>query len=112
MAEPLSRLCSWRGFTAACELDEIAPGIVLISLPGHTRGHAAVAVDVGHRWILYAGDAFYRRGTLDGRSAVPRILRAQESLVGRGADRIGVVVGELHALTGQRVDVRGSCVPP
>ena len=27
-----------------------SPGIVLISLPGHTRGHACAAVDVGHRW--------------------------------------------------------------
>ncbi len=43
----------WRGFAAAKELDEISPGIVLISLPGHTRGHACVAVDAGHRWVLH-----------------------------------------------------------
>jgi glyoxylase-like metal-dependent hydrolase (beta-lactamase superfamily II) len=28
---------TWRGFAAAKELDEISPGIVLISIPGHTR---------------------------------------------------------------------------
>ena len=56
----------WRGFAAAKELDEIAPGIVLVSLPGHTRGHACVAVDAGHRWVLHCGDAFYHYGTLDG----------------------------------------------
>ena len=39
----------WRGFAAAKELDDISPGIVAISLPGHTRGHACVAVDAGHR---------------------------------------------------------------
>ena len=71
----------WRGFAAAKELTEISPGIVLVSLPGHTRGHACVAVDAGHRWVLHAGDAFYHYGTLDGRTPVPRALTAMESLV-------------------------------
>lgn len=59
----------WRGFAAAKELTEIAPGIVLVALPGHTRGHAAVAVDAGHRWVLHAGDAFFDAGSIDGRGA-------------------------------------------
>jgi glyoxylase-like metal-dependent hydrolase (beta-lactamase superfamily II) len=71
---------AWRGFAAARELDDISPGIVLVSLPGHTRGHACVAVDSGHRWVLHSGDAFYHYGTLDGRSRVPRILKAMETL--------------------------------
>jgi glyoxylase-like metal-dependent hydrolase (beta-lactamase superfamily II) len=69
----------WRGFAAAKQLDEISPGIALVSLPGHTRGHACVAVDAGHRWVLHAGDAFYHHGTLD-RTPVPRALAAMESL--------------------------------
>jgi glyoxylase-like metal-dependent hydrolase (beta-lactamase superfamily II) len=68
----------WRGFAAAKELTDIAPGIVLVSLPGHTRGHACVAVDAGERWILHAGDAFYHHGTLDNVSPIPRALRAME----------------------------------
>ncbi len=71
----------WRGFAAAKELTEIASGIVLISLPGHTRGHACIAVDAGHRWVLHAGDAFYHHGTLDGSASVPRALRVMENLV-------------------------------
>jgi len=71
----------WRGFAAAEQLDTIAPGIVLIALPGHTRGHAAVAVDTVNRWLLHAGDAFYHHGTLDGHSRVPAVLRAGETLV-------------------------------
>jgi glyoxylase-like metal-dependent hydrolase (beta-lactamase superfamily II) len=71
----------WRGFAAAKELDEIAPGIVLVSLPGHTRGHACVAVDAGHRWVLHAGDSFYHYGTLDGRTRVPKVLTTQEKAV-------------------------------
>ena len=31
---------SWRGFAAAKELTEIGPGFALVSLPGHTEGHA------------------------------------------------------------------------
>jgi glyoxylase-like metal-dependent hydrolase (beta-lactamase superfamily II) len=70
----------WRGFAAAKELTEISPGIALVSLPGHSRGHACVAVDAGHRWVLHAGDAFYHYGTLEG-SPVPRGLTAMESMV-------------------------------
>lgn len=72
---------AWRGFGAAKELSEIAPGIALISLPGHTRGHACVAVDAGHRWVLHAGDAFYHHGQLDGRTRMPRPLAAMETAV-------------------------------
>ncbi|MED7930463.1 MBL fold metallo-hydrolase [Nonomuraea sp. LP-02] len=71
----------WWGFPAALPLDEVSPGIVLIALPGHTRGHAAVAVDAGDRWILHCGDAFYHTGTLDRRLRVPAVLRLQETLV-------------------------------
>ena len=71
----------WRGFAAAKELDEISPGIVLISLPGHTRGHACVAVDAGHRWVLHGGDSFFHHGTLDGHSHVPGAVTAMETLI-------------------------------
>lgn len=72
---------AWRGFPGARELTEIASGIVLIPLPGHTRGHAAVAVDAGSRWILHAGDAFYHHGQVDGSHSAPRALTAPERAV-------------------------------
>ncbi|MFJ9908197.1 MBL fold metallo-hydrolase [Streptomyces sp. NPDC101152] len=78
----------WRGFAVAKELDGISLGIVLLSLPGHTRGHACVAVDAGDRWILHAGDAFYHHGTLDGRSPVPTSLRAMERMVAYDIKRV------------------------
>lgn len=78
----------WRGFAAAEELTDIAPGIVLISLPGHTRGHAAVAVDAGHRWVLHGGDAFYHRGTIDGHSHVPVVLTAMETAIAWNLKRV------------------------
>ena len=72
---------SWRGFPGAKELTEIADGIVLINLPGHTRGHAAVAVDAGDHWILHAGDSFYHHGQLDGSGSAPRALTMMERSV-------------------------------
>jgi len=68
----------WRGFPAARELTEIEAGIVLVGLPGHTRGHAAVAVDASERWILHAGDAFYDERQLSGTGRVPRSLLLSE----------------------------------
>lgn len=70
----------WHGFPAARELDAIAPGIVLIPLPGHSVGHAAVGVDTGSGWVVHAGDAFFHRGTLDG-SRIPAVIAAFEALV-------------------------------
>jgi glyoxylase-like metal-dependent hydrolase (beta-lactamase superfamily II) len=71
----------WRGFAAAKELNDIAPGIVLIDLPGHTRGHAAVAVEVGDRWLLHVGDSFYHHRQIDRTGKAPASLRLLERLL-------------------------------
>lgn len=78
----------WRGFAAAQPLAEVDAGIVLISLPGHTRGHLAVAVDAGDRWVLHAGDAFYTEGTIDGSGRTPIQLRLMERLVAFDARQV------------------------
>ncbi|WP_017935590.1 MBL fold metallo-hydrolase [Nocardioides sp. Iso805N] len=69
---------AWRGFSAARELTEISSGIVLIGLPGHTRGHAAVAVDAGEHWVLHAGDAFYDARQLSRAGRTPLSLQLSE----------------------------------
>ncbi|EFQ83296.1 metallo-beta-lactamase domain protein [Aeromicrobium marinum DSM 15272] len=38
---------------------EVLPGITLVPMPGHTRGHAAVAVDAEDGLIVHAGDASF-----------------------------------------------------
>jgi glyoxylase-like metal-dependent hydrolase (beta-lactamase superfamily II) len=53
----------------------------MISLPGHTRGHACVAVDAGHRWLMHCGDAYFHYGTVDGSARMPRALAAFERTV-------------------------------
>lgn len=69
---------AWRGFAAAKELTDIAAGIVMVSLPGHTAGHVAIAVDTGDRWLLHAGDAFYHPSTVGEPGTAPRSLRILE----------------------------------
>lgn len=93
---------AWRGFAAARELTEISPGIVLISLPGHTRGHACVAVDAGHRWVLHAGDAFFHRGRVDGQSYLPRIFRVMEPILAYDRDQLADNCGRLAELYQRR----------
>lgn len=70
----------WFGFEAVRSLRGLPPEILLVPLGGHTRGHVAVAVDAGSRWLLHCGDAyFHRRQMVDGRS--PLGLAAFERLV-------------------------------
>ena len=55
----------WFGFDAVLALDGLPPEILLVPLPGHTLGHAGVAVDTGSGWVLNAGDAYFYRRELD-----------------------------------------------
>lgn len=50
---------SWFGMDCMRELPGLPPGIVLVPLPGHTRGQVGVAVSNGDGWILHCGDAYY-----------------------------------------------------
>ncbi|WP_422331581.1 MBL fold metallo-hydrolase [Rhodococcus sp. (in: high G+C Gram-positive bacteria)] len=64
-------------FPTAYPLRGVAANIFLVPLPGHTRGHAAVAVDLGGEgWLVHAGDAFYHHNTLE-RAAVPSSREAR-----------------------------------
>ena len=56
---------SWFGFEAVRALEGLPPEILMVPLPGHTWGHAGVAVDTGDGWILNAGDAYFYRGEMD-----------------------------------------------
>jgi len=51
----------WFGFSAVRSLDGLPPEILLIPLPGHTEGHAGVAIDTPQGWLLHGGDAWFYR---------------------------------------------------
>ena len=55
----------WLGFDAVRSLDGLPPEILMVPLPGHTLGHAGIAVDTGSGWVLNAGDAYFYRRELD-----------------------------------------------
>lgn len=56
----------WFGFECVRQLAGLPPEILLVPLPGHTFGHAGVAVrqDDG-RWLMQAGDAYFYHREMD-----------------------------------------------
>ena len=64
----------WFGFAAA-RLAPLGDDALLVPLPGHTPGHAGVAIRTGDGWLLHCGDAFYHRAAVFG-GPVPAALRA------------------------------------
>lgn len=55
----------WFGFEAVRDLDGLPPEILMIPLPGHTFGHAGIAVETPEGWLLHAGDAYFHHGEMD-----------------------------------------------
>ncbi len=72
----------WMGFPAVRELPGLPPEILAVPLPGHTRGHACIAVRANERWLFHAGDAYFHRAVLtSGTRAMPLALRVFERQV-------------------------------
>jgi len=55
----------WFGFEAVRDLDGLPPEFLMVPLPGHTWGHAGVAIRTGEGWLLNAGDAYFFRGEMN-----------------------------------------------
>lgn len=56
----------WMGFAHVRALPGLPPELLLIPLPGHTHGHAGVAIQrAGGKWLLQAGDAYFHRDEMD-----------------------------------------------
>ena len=47
----------WYGFEAIPIAKGLSPRILLIPLPGHTRGHSGVAIETEEGWLFDCGDA-------------------------------------------------------
>jgi glyoxylase-like metal-dependent hydrolase (beta-lactamase superfamily II) len=52
----------WFGFETVRDLDGLPPEILMVPLPGHTWGHAGIAIQEPDGWLLHAGDAYFYRG--------------------------------------------------
>lgn len=55
----------WFGFECVRGLEGLPPEILLVPLPGHTFGHAGVAVRGSEGWLLHAGDAYFYYAEMD-----------------------------------------------
>jgi len=55
----------WFGFDSVRSLDGLPPEILMAPLPGHTSGHAGVAIRTSAGWVLNAGDSYFYRRALD-----------------------------------------------
>ncbi|HWU85856.1 MAG TPA: MBL fold metallo-hydrolase [Kofleriaceae bacterium] len=79
---------TWRGLPAITKLRGLDADIGLVPMHGHTRGHSAVIVRTGDRWLVHAGDAYFHRATVEGNGRAPLGLAAFERLMQRdGAQR-------------------------
>lgn len=67
---------SWFGFESVRVLPGVEPEILLIPLPGHSRGHSAIAVRDGEGWLLHCGDAYFNHGEVGDPPSCPAGLRA------------------------------------
>ena len=79
----------WFGFDAVRDLDGLPPEILLVPLPGHTWGHAGVAVGAPEGWLLDAADTYFFRHEMD------RPTR-HAPLGARGYQRMMAVDFDLH----------------
>ncbi|MGH6797758.1 MAG: MBL fold metallo-hydrolase [Roseiarcus sp.] len=67
---------SWFGFSAVRAIPGTRDEVLLVPLPGHTRGHCGVAVKRSDDWLLHCGDAYFHHSEVgaDG-GAAPKGLR-------------------------------------
>ena len=67
---------TWFGMECVRALEGLPPEILLVPLPGHTRGHCGVAVETGEGWLLHCGDAYYVKDEIEKGRPVPPGVRS------------------------------------
>lgn len=72
---------NWFGFAGLKPLPGSGEDILLIPLPGHTRGHCGVAVRSEKGWLLHAGDAYFHYGQMQASPWMSAGMAAFEKLV-------------------------------
>ena len=73
---------SWFGFSSVRALPGGREQVLLIPLPGHSRGHCGVAVETPEGWLLHCGDAYFHRSEIAPEGGkTPRGIKWFESMV-------------------------------
>jgi glyoxylase-like metal-dependent hydrolase (beta-lactamase superfamily II) len=55
----------WFGFEAVRDIEGLPPELLMVPLPGHSAGHAGIAIDTPDGWLFNAGDAYFHRHEMD-----------------------------------------------
>jgi glyoxylase-like metal-dependent hydrolase (beta-lactamase superfamily II) len=98
----------WRGFEAVRAIPGLPTELLLVPLAGHTRGHQAVAVDAGDRWLLHVGDLWFHRGRQAGVDQ-PRSLQLFERAMAEDRDALSANQARVRALAGAHADLHVFC---
>jgi glyoxylase-like metal-dependent hydrolase (beta-lactamase superfamily II) len=100
---------AWFGLQS---LRAVSEDILMVPLPGHTRGHCAIAVRAdevaGPEWILHCGDAYFFHLEKDDPECCPPMLaRFQSTIAIDDAERRANAkrIRELHREHGRKVRV-------
>lgn len=82
----------WKGMPAVRKLAGLPPEILALPLHGHSRGHAAIAVDTGRGWLVHAGDAYFHHSVLErgDASGTPWALRWIERFIAVDYKRVRI----------------------
>jgi glyoxylase-like metal-dependent hydrolase (beta-lactamase superfamily II) len=86
----------WYGFECVRDIPGLPQELLLVPLIGHSRGHAGVAIDVGGRWILHCGDAYFYKDEVHPTAArstpvlgaLQRIIAADEPMRRHNQERL------------------------
>ena len=95
----------WFGFDAVHALDGLPEEILAIPLPGHTRGHTAIAVEGPQGWLLHAGDAYFQARTVHaGVAGGSGLIDRFEQMVAIDRKKVAANHGRLAQLAAEHGD--------
>jgi glyoxylase-like metal-dependent hydrolase (beta-lactamase superfamily II) len=99
---------AWKGFEAVRPIEGLDADVAIVPLPGHSPGHACVAVKTHDTWHLHAGDAYMHARELEGRGAPP-ILEAFQRTIATDWSARCRNLARLRELSRADSDVRVFC---
>ena len=89
---------TWRGLPAITKLRGLDAEVGILPMHGHTRGHSAIIVNHGDRWLVHAGDAYFHHHAVDDRGSIPPGFRAFEKIVETDGSARRASLGALRQL--------------
>jgi glyoxylase-like metal-dependent hydrolase (beta-lactamase superfamily II) len=100
----------WFGFEATRPLAGLPVEIALVALPGHSAGHAGVAIRTGEGWLLHAGDALFDQAEFSDHPHRPaRLALYRRLLQANGAARRRIRARLRDLAANARAEVRIIC---